>query len=209
MFAQKSKRFVTLIDGRDIIGMTEETTALVLLFQKGDRKAFTKLVKIFRQRVYGLAFKMLKNHIDADEVAQETFVRVYKRIGQLKSPVHFDSFIYRIASNYAIDLIRKRKGRIVAMPEESELPGSVQLTLATKVTSPEKVLENKQLLQAIVKAAEELPPRQQTTLILHDIEGLSKEEVARIMNCPEATVRSNLHIARNKLKKKLAKLLTS
>lgn len=189
--------------------MTDEITRLVLLFQKGDRQAFTKLVKVFQKRVYALAFRILLNHIDADEVAQETFVRIFNRIGQLKSPEHFDSFVYRIATNYAIDLLRKRRGRMVAMPSESDLPGSVQMTLASRVTDPEKVLENKQLLAAITKAAEELPPRQRMTLILHDIEGLSKEEVARIMGCPEATVRSNLHIARSKLKKKLGKLLSS
>jgi len=189
--------------------MTDEITRLVLLFQKGDRQAFTKLVKVFQKKVYALAFRILLNHIDADEVAQETFVRIFNRIGQLKSPEHFDSFVYRIATNYAIDLLRKRKGRIVAMPSESDLPGPVQMTLASRVTNPEKVLENKQLLAAITKAAEELPPRQRATLILHDIEGLSKEEVARIMGCPEATVRSNLHIARSKLKKKLGKLLSS
>jgi RNA polymerase sigma-70 factor (ECF subfamily) len=147
------------------------------------------------------------NHTEADEVAQETFVRVYNRIDQLKSPAHFSSFVYRIATNYAIDLLRKKKGKMVAMPEETEMPGSVQLAMSDRVTNPEKVLENKELLSSILKAAEELPPRQRMTLVLHDIEGLSKEEVARIMSCPEATVRSNLHIARNKLKKKLGRLL--
>ncbi len=96
---------------------------------------------------------------------------------------------------------------MVAMPEERELPGAVQMALASKVADPEKQLENKELLSTILKATEELPPRQRMTLVLHDIEGLSKEEVARIMSCPEATVRSNLHIARSKLKAKLGKLL--
>jgi RNA polymerase sigma-70 factor (ECF subfamily) len=188
--------------------MTDEISRLVSRFQDGDRQAYTELVKAFRRKVYAIAFRILLNHIDADEVTQETFVRIYNRIGQLKSPEYFDSFVYRIATNYAIDLLRKRRGRTVAMPKETDLPGSVQLTLSSKVTDPEKILENKQLLAAITKAAEELPPRQRATLILHDIEGLSKEEVARIMDCPEATVRSNLHIARSKLKKKLGKWLT-
>ena len=187
--------------------MTDDITRLVSQFQQGDNQAFTQLVKAFRRKVYSLAFKIVLNHSDADEVTQETFVRIYRRIGQVKSPEYFESFVYRIATNYAIDLLRKRKGRTVAMPKESELPGPIQLTLSEKVTDPEKLLENKQLLAAIVKAAEELPPRQRATLILHDIEGLAKEEVARIMNCPEATVRSNLHIARSKLKKKLGKYL--
>ncbi len=79
--------------------MTDDITRLVLLFQEGNRQAFTKLVIAFRRKVYALAYKMLLNHIDADEVAQETFVRVYNRIEQLKSPQHFSSFVYRIASN--------------------------------------------------------------------------------------------------------------
>ncbi|MCP4570476.1 MAG: RNA polymerase sigma factor [FCB group bacterium] len=188
--------------------MTDDITQLVILFQEGSRPAYTKLVKAFRRKVYALAYKMLLSHIDADEVAQETFVRVYNRIGQLKSPQHFSSFVYRIASNYSIDLLRKRRGRMVAMPNESELPGAVQMALASKVADPAKELENKELLSTIIKATEELPPRQRMTLVLHDIEGLSKEEVARIMSCPEATVRSNLHIARSKLKAKLGKLLS-
>lgn len=196
------------LEDKETARMTDDIARLVSLFQQGDRQAFTRLVKAFRRKVYSLAYRILLNHIDADEVTQETFVRIYNRIGQLKSPEHFESFVYRIATNYAIDLLRKRKGRVVAMPKESELPGSVQLTLSIKVTDPEKILENKQLLAAITQAAEELPPRQRATLVLHDIEGLSKEEVAGIMGCPEATVRSNLHIARNKLKKKLGKLLS-
>lgn len=187
--------------------MTDEITGLVTRFQEGDTEAYTKLVKAFQRKVYFLAYRILLSHSEADEVAQETFVRVYNRIGQLNSPQYFGSFVYRIATNYAIDILRKRKGRMVSMADESDLPGSVQMSLSTKVTNPEKALENKQLLEAIIKAAEELPPRQKATLILHDIEGLSKDEVARIMGCPEATVRSNLHIARGKMKKKLAGLL--
>lgn len=189
--------------------MTSDLSRLVIQFQNGDKQAFAQLVRAYQRRVYSLAYKMLLNHSDADEVAQETFVRAYKRITALKSPEHFESFIYRIATNYAIDLLRRGKGRMVAMTDETDLPGSIQLTLASRVPNPERNLENKQLLAAIIQAAEELPPRQRATLVLHDIEGLSKEEISRVLECPEATVRSNLHIARGKLKKKLQKLLSS
>lgn len=188
--------------------MTDDITRLVILFRNGDQQAFTKLVRAFQRRIYALAFKMLLNHSEADDVVQETFVRVFSRINQLKSPEYFSSFVYRIATNYSIDLLRKRKGREVGMSEESELPGSIQLALSEKVIDPEQALEKKELLSAILKAAEQLPPRQRMTLVLHDIEGLSKEEVAQIMSCPEATVRSNLHIARGKMKKKLGRYLS-
>jgi len=188
--------------------MTEELARLVQRFRSGDHQAFAELVKLFQRRVYALAYKMLMNHIEADEVTQETFVRAFNSIDQLKSPAHFGAFVYRIAANYAIDLLRKRKGRIVAMPEETELPGSIQMDLASKTADPEKVLEHKELLAVIMQAIDKLPPRQKMTVILHDIEGLPKEEVAQIMECPETTVRSNLHIARGKLKKELSKLLS-
>lgn len=188
-------------------GNVDEITRLVNLFQQGDNQAFTRLVRLFRRRIYALAYKMLLNHAEADEVVQETFVRLYKNISQLQSPKYFSSFVYRIASNYGIDLLRKRKGLMVGMPDEKDLPGSLQLTLSRQVSDPVKNLENKELLRAILKAAEELPPRQRMTLLLHDVEGLSKDEVARIMECPEATVRSNLHIARGKLKRRLKEFL--
>lgn len=207
MFAQKIDKAVKNIGDKKVGVVTNDVARLVTRFQKGDKRAFTELVKAYQRRVYSLAYKMLQSHIDADEVTQETFVRIYNRIDLLKSPEHFGPFILRIATNYAIDLMRKGKGRMVAMSEEAELPGSVQLTLSDRVIGPERAFENKQLLRAILEAAEELPPRQRMTLILHDIEGLTKDEVARIMDCPEATVRSNLHIARGKLKKKLVKFL--
>jgi RNA polymerase sigma-70 factor (ECF subfamily) len=85
--------------------------------------------------------------------------------------------------------------------DSSALPGETQLDLARRVDTPQEIYENKRLMEEIQKALETLPPRQRMTAILHDVEGYSKQEIAQIFECPEATVRSNLHIARNKLKK--------
>ena len=85
--------------------------------------------------------------------------------------------------------------------DASLLPGNVQFDLARRVATPSERYENKELLQEVQRALEQLPPRQRVTAILHDVEGYSTAEVAQVLNCPEATVRSNLFIARNKLRK--------
>jgi len=140
--------------------MTDDITRLVIEFQEGNRQAFTKLVKTFQRKVYYLAFKILLNHSDADEVAQETFVRVYRRIHQLKSPEYFESFVYRIATNYAIDLLRKQRGHSGIPEDTTSMPGSVQLDLARRVATPSENFEKKRLMEEVNRALDKLPPRQ-------------------------------------------------
>jgi len=180
---------------------------LVSRFVGGDHRAFAQLVARFQKKIYGLAFQMMGNHLDADEVTQETFVRIYKKRKDLGKVTHFSTFLVRVATNYAIDLIRKRRGHSDMSEDTTSMPGAVQLDLAKKVKTPGEVFENKRLMKEIEDALEQLPPRQKVTAILHDIEGYSKAEIANIFDCPQATVRSNLHIARTKLKKILRQRL--
>jgi len=183
--------------------MSSDIRALVERFQKGDQQAFTELVNRFKKTIYAVAYRRLKNHLDADEVTQETFVRVYKKIGELKSSQNFRSYIIRIALNFCTDLIRRRK-KLVPVDELTS-QSDMSLSAAGSISSPERNLENAEIISEIEDAIEWLPPKQKMAFILHDLEGFSKSEVAKIMNCPQATVRSNLHIARTKLKKWLAK----
>jgi RNA polymerase sigma-70 factor (ECF subfamily) len=187
--------------------MQKTIPELVESFVHGDQNAFAELMKRFRQKVYSLAFQVLGNHLDADEVVQETFVRIYKRRKELANVKYFSTFLLRIATNYSIDLLRRRKGHQKLTGDSHLLPGEIQLDLSKRVATPSEEFENKELLGEIKRALEFLPPKQKLTAILHDIEGYSKEEIARIFECPEATVRSNLHIARTKLRKLLKKRL--
>jgi RNA polymerase sigma-70 factor (ECF subfamily) len=181
--------------------MNSNVPDLVRRFLDGDDPAFAELIDKFKDKIYHVAYRMMGNHLDADEVVQETFVRVYNKRKELKSVSYFSTFLMRIATNYAIDLMRKRKGHSTMEGDSSALPGETQLDLARRVDTPQEIYENKRLMEEIQKALETLPPRQRMTAILHDVEGYSKQEIAQIFECPEATVRSNLHIARNKLKK--------
>ncbi len=187
--------------------MKETVPELVVKFMEGDNAAFAELLQRYRQRIYSIAFKVLGNHLDADEVVQETFVRLYKRRKELSDVKYFTTFVLRIATNYSIDLLRKRKGHSGLGDDVTSLPGTIQLDLAQKVTTPSEAYQNKRVMEEILRALEQLPPRQKLTAILHDIEGYSKSEIARALECPEATVRSNLHIARTKLKKILKQRL--
>ena len=176
---------------------------LVQSFVEGDQKAFAELVGRFQKKIYSLAYQILGNHLDADEVVQETFVRVYNKRKELANVSYFSTFLLRVATNYSIDLLRKRRGHSSMSEDATSLPGEVQLELSERVATPSEEYENKRLLLEITQALEALPPRQRITAILHDIEGYTKSEIAKIFECPEATVRSNLHIARSKLRKVL------
>ena len=188
--------------------MKRKIPDLIKAFVNGDDAAFADLVRSYRKKIYSVAYQMLGNHLDADEVVQETFVRIYNKRSTLKDVSNFSSFLIRVAVNYAIDIIRKRKIHGEITSEPSDLPGDIQIYLASRVETPSDAYRNKQLMQEIERALHQLPPRQKITAILHDIEGYSKSEIAQILECPEATVRSNLHIARSKLKKILKNRLS-
>ncbi|MCP4704113.1 MAG: RNA polymerase sigma factor [candidate division Zixibacteria bacterium] len=185
--------------------MDIKTKDLVQNFIDGDQKAFAELVGRFKKRVYSVAFQMLGNHLDADEVTQEAFVRIYNRRNQLKNVDYFASFLMRIATNYAIDLIRWKQKGFVSIDVDKDTPGSSKIELVDKTDKPDQIIENKELLDSIKQAMKKLPPKQRVTVVLHDLEGFSKKEIAGILQCPQATVRSNLHIARTKLRKWLTK----
>lgn len=188
--------------------VTEKIAELVERFKRGDESAFNELVRLFERRIYAHAYQMLGNHTEADDVLQETFVRLVKNIARLRTDANLPSFIFRIATNLCIDIIRKRQRREVNIDESDvEAARGYQLELSRRISTPEEETERRELMELITAAIAELPPKQQATIVLHDVEGYSKEEVADIMNCPQATVRSNLHIARSKVKRKLIGLL--
>ena len=184
--------------------MEVTTKELVRRFIDGDSAAFTELVKRFEKRVYAIAYRMLGNHLDADEVTQETFVRIYEKRQEIKSADYFSSFVMRIATNYSIDLIRRKEKGFVPVDDIS-IVGELQKEADKRNVSPDQQVENSEILLEVKSAVLRLPPKQRIVVILHDIEGYSKAEIAKALGCPQATVRSNLHIARRKLKKWLAK----
>ena len=110
--------------------MKDNVPDLVKRFTEGDSSAFAALVAKYQKKIYYLARQMLGNHLDADEVVQETFVRVYRRREELGNVSNFASFLVRVATNYAIDLLRKRKGHSQVLDDSTNLPGDIQVELS-------------------------------------------------------------------------------
>lgn len=187
--------------------MKSSVPELVKSFIAGDQAAFAELVARYRRKVYSVAYRIVGNHLDADEVVQESFVRIYNRKEDLDSVNHFSSFLIRVATNYSIDILRRRKAHGGVAEDTTSLPGEIQVDLARRISTPEDHFRGKRLMEEIQLALEKLPPKQKITAILHDVEGYSKTEIAEMFDCPEATVRSNLHIARTKLRKILKQRL--
>jgi RNA polymerase sigma-70 factor (ECF subfamily) len=183
--------------------MSSELQIAISRCREGDTAAFKVIVKAFERRVLTIAYSILGNSEEALEVMQETFFRVYKNLGRIKNEAGFARFVCKVAANYSIDMKRRRNGRHYSLDDEAELPASVKLQLSLGSTEPDTVVERNEMWQALKKAVAGLPEKQRMTLVLHDIDGLPKAEIANIMGCPQGTVRSNLHIARKKLQSKL------
>ncbi len=179
---------------------------LVLHAQQGEESAFAQLYKRYARALYSLAYQMLGAHHDADEVLQETFVRVFKNLSRLRSPEAFTSWVYQITVNLCMDY-RKVRARVRWQPiEDPNNEGAAthfELATAKWVRNPQQVLENTELSAHLTAAIEALPEQQKAVVIMHEIEGLSKKVISSVLECSLVTVRTNLHHARKKLRRRL------
>lgn len=189
--------------------VSETLAQLIQLAQEGEERAFKALYRRYCRLVYTLAYQMVGNHSDADEVVQETFIRAFKNINRLRNSSSFTSWLYQITINLSIDF-RKARTRRKIMPIDDNVENFSYFELATskRVKNPSQVLENKELLDQITAAIDDLPTQQKAVIILHEIEGLSKKMISEILHCSLVTVRTNLHHARKKLRKTLSRYVS-
>lgn len=179
--------------------------SLVRRAQAGDAEAFGTLVRRHQERIYGLAFRLTGDHASADDLAQETFVRAWRGIGQFGGRSGFYTWLYRIALNLAFSRWKKAQSR-------REL--SLEPEILEKQRDPSRRGEDgagearsREIAAALEEALAGLSAEHRSTVVLREMEGLSHGEIARISRCSEGTVRSRLHYAKRILKRKLAKYL--
>jgi RNA polymerase sigma-70 factor (ECF subfamily) len=185
-------------------------TELVSSAQQGDEFAFEALYRRFARTVYTVAHHMLGNHHDADEVLQETFIRIFKNLSRLRSPQAFTAWVYQITVNLCMDYRKVRtRTRWESLEGDEERHSHFELATAKWVRNPQQVLENKELLAQITGAIDALPAQQKTVILLHEVEGLPKKMISEILECSLVTVRTNLHHARKKLRRKLLRYLNT
>jgi len=182
---------------------------LVEQAQQGDAKAFTALAEKYKNGVYNYIVRMLHDRTEAEDIAQETFVRAYQALPEFRGAASFHTWLYRIASNLAIDAARRRSRRTSISLDEPVTTdeGEVSRQLPDERPGPFEELQSAQTQQAVREAIAELSPKLRSVIVLYDLQGLSYQEIGDILGCPLGTVKSRLFNARNQLQEKLAERL--
>jgi len=170
---------------------------LVERLRAGEARAFEELVRRYQHRVFGVALRMLGNAAEAEEVAQEAFLRVHRAIGEFRGESKLSTWLYAITSRLCLTRLGAGDRRLGREGEET------LLRLANGHANPVAAAERSELEAALHRAIAELPEDRRIVVVLRDLEGLAYEEIAAALALPVGTVRSRLHRARLDLKEKL------
>jgi len=190
--------------------MSEQNVDQVLVekVQKGDKKAFNLLVTKYQHKVANLVSRYVKNQSDVPDVVQEAFIKAYRALPNFRGESAFYTWLYRIAVNCAKNHIvaagRKPPGSDVEI-EDAEIYDAGDALREN--ASPENLLLTKEIKKVVFDTIEQLPDDLRTAINLRELEGLSYEEIATIMDCPVGTVRSRIFRAREAVDKKVKPLL--
>lgn len=162
--------------------------------RRGDLPPFEELFKLHHRRVYALCLRMTRNPEEAEDLSQEVFVLVYRKLNSFRGESTFTTWLHRMTVNCVLMHFRKHHSRKEQLTEDGELPERV--INAREILTGFPILDRLALDEAISK----LPPGYRAVFILHDVEGLEHVEIARIMDCAVGTSKSQLHKARMKLR---------
>jgi len=178
-----------------VVFVEANETTLVSMAQGGDRNAFGELVSMHAQSVQNVVYRMCGDVQIAEDAAQETFIRAWLNLGSFRPQGSLRHWLYRIAMNTAIDMLRKEK-RI--------LPGAVEdFQLADSRPGPEAVFASQERTALVKEAIQSLPEASRAVLVLREYEGLSYHEIADTLDIPVGTVMSRLNYARRALREQL------
>lgn len=180
--------------------------ALVASASQGDLGAYDQLVRRYQTRIYGLVYNMTSSKEDAEDLVQDVFVKAFSSLKGFRGTSSFYTWIYRIAINRTINFLKKRKKRqALSLNDVDEGverdPAYVELSARESPARDTSLLE---LQEKLNKALLTLSEKHRTVVVLHDIQGLPHEEIARMTGCSEGTVRSRLFYARQQLQGELA-----
>lgn len=183
---------------------------LVEKAQSSDLKAFDKLVSRYEEKIYNLAYRILRNREDAEDVLQETFVSVFKSLKKFKRKSTFSTWVYRIATNAALMKLRKKKLETVSLDAPLKIDEEeIKRETVDWSKNPDKIFKTQRLREIMEQAIELLPYHYKTVFLLRDEEGLSTEEVAKVLNISISAVKSRLHRARLSLREKLTEYFST
>ncbi len=187
--------------------MSELERSLLRRLRDRDERAFRELVEAHRDRVYNITFRMLGNRAEAEDVAQEVFIAVFKTIDTFREESKFSTWLYRVAVNHCknrIKYLARRHDRDREEIDESQHGPGVNGSIGGPLpSSPHTALESAQMEKLMQDAIANLDDDQRIVVVLRDVEDLSIEEICEITGLPDGTVKSRLHRARLVLRKRL------
>ncbi|RPI12268.1 MAG: RNA polymerase sigma factor RpoE [Lysobacterales bacterium] len=195
-------------EARPASGVDQSDLELVRRVQRGERGAFDLLVLRYQHKVVKLVARLLRDPAEAEDVAQEAFVKAYRAMGSFRGDSAFYTWLYRIAVNTARNTMAARQRRPLAY--EAELNESEQSVVESRMRhtdTPEASALSDEIHGTVNRAVEALPEDLRTAIILREVEGLSYEEIAEAMDCPVGTVRSRIFRAREAIDRSLKPLL--
>jgi RNA polymerase sigma-70 factor (ECF subfamily) len=178
---------------------------LVRASRRGDKEAFRELVERYQRKVVSIALGMVHNREDAVEIAQETFVKAFENLARFKGESSFYTWLYRIVVNRAIDFQRRERRHPTVGLEDwgGGGEGYEEVLKEERLTDPYQRAQAREVGERVSEAINELTPDHKAVILLREVEGLSYDEISRVMQCSKGTVMSRLHYARKKLQKKL------
>jgi RNA polymerase sigma-70 factor (ECF subfamily) len=177
-----------------------EETDLIRRSQEGDGEAFGVLIERYKGKVFSLAYGFTRDRTAADDLAQEVFIKAYYSLPRFKARSEFGTWLYRIAVNHAKDYLRKNRSR----QKDVSIEDIGENRLAAAEGNREDIRSGEERRAMVLAAVGRLPEKYRVVLTLRDIEGMSYEDIARILALSPGTVDSRLHRARQRLRRMLA-----
>jgi RNA polymerase sigma-70 factor, ECF subfamily len=193
IFGNEVKETVNIIDAKS------NDFVLTQAAGKGDMIAFEEIYTRHHRRVYSICLRMLQNTHEAEDLTQEVFIQLYRKIGSFRGDSAFTTWLHRMTVNQVLMHFRKRTVKYEKTTEEGETP--VQIVVGSENLGKMQIVDKISIDNAIAQ----LPAGYKNVFVLHDVEGYEHEEVAKILGCSVGTSKSQLHKARLKMRKLLNK----
>jgi RNA polymerase sigma factor (sigma-70 family) len=190
-------------------GAPTEEMDLVHRARTGDMAAYDDLVRRYQERIYATIYHMTSNHEDASDLAQESFIKAYQALKSFKGGSSFYTWVYRIAVNKTINFLKQRRNRAHMSLNDLDFNAEHDPDLVALISdkTPRRDVALSELQEKLNEAMQKLSDQHRLVVSLHDVQGLSHEEIAQIMDCNIGTVRSRLFYARQQLQAYLSDYL--
>ena len=181
--------------------MPADETMLVRRSREGDLEAYNELVKLYQERIYATIYHMTANHEDTNDLAQESFIKAFRALKSFRGGSSFYTWLYRIAVNKTINFLKQRKTRVQMSLNDLDLNAEHDPDLVALISdkTPRREADLRELKEKLNAALLKLSEPHRLVVVLHDVQGLSHDEIAKVMNCNIGTVRSRLFYARQQL----------